>query len=158
MVLVSAAFFLVVLVGSLVGAVALFGYGIGQLLPGAATARDRVLRGSAALTGAAAVALVAWGLLCVGGTVVSAEDGGADSSPIIPCRTGDADRDALITDYSVSYVPLGFKCTRSDGGRYLTDDVPPYVNPGIAAFGLTGIGAAFTVAFRAKSAVRHTAL
>ncbi|MYW65573.1 hypothetical protein GTY65_16130 [Streptomyces sp. SID8379] len=156
--MISVAVFLVAFVGSLVGALCLLGHGVGQLLPGAERARaDRPLRAGAALAGSVASALCALGLFCVGGAVVSAEDGGTDSAPIIPCRTGDAERDGLIVDYAVSYVPLGFECSRNDGTRYLTDDVPGYVNPGIALFGLAGASGAVLVGYRTELRARRAA-
>ena len=146
---------LVALLACAVGALVLFGYGCGHLLPGAARVVSRPrLRGVAGLAGAAALALYAWGLLGVGGAVLGAEDGGADSSPVIPCRTGDAARDAAIAGYSVAYVPLGFVCETTGGGTYTTDDVPPYVNPGVALFAFDGVVAACLVGFGSRNTVR----
>lgn len=155
--MISVAVFLIAFFGALVGAISLFGYGVGQLLPGAEKVRaDRPLRGGAALAGSVAAALFVLGLLAVGGAVVSAEDGGADSSPIIPCRTGDMERDGHIVDYSVSYVPLGFECSRNDGTWYRTDDVPGYVNPGITLFGFLAVSGAVLVGYRGELRARRT--
>lgn len=94
---------------------------------------------------AIAVGVYAWGLLHVTGAVVSAEDGGTNSSPIPPCRTqGWEYRAEGITGYRVEYVPLRFVCETDDVGDYTTS-VPGYVNP---VFFFLGLGAAvcFTVA------------
>jgi len=100
-----------------------------------------VLRKLATVAGLAAFALYLWGLLHVLGALVQAEDGGADSSPILPCRTTNGQEDgpedpraAQVVDYSVNFVPLRFVCETTGGGSYVTDTVPGYVNP--ALFGL----------------------
>ncbi|MFD7293320.1 hypothetical protein ACFV9W_08535 [Streptomyces sp. NPDC059897] len=143
--------YVVVFLGSLVGACALLGYGCGQL-----SGKRDALRGAAALAGAVAAALYAWGLLGVAGAVLTAEDGGTGSSPVIPCRTGDMGRDAHIVDYTVRYVPLGFVCETSDGrGSYATDDVPGYVNPGAALFGLSAVVGAVGVGYRGELRARR---
>ncbi|MFF3332259.1 hypothetical protein ACFYWX_22310 [Streptomyces sp. NPDC002888] len=131
---------LLLVIAAAVTAFGLTGFGFGQLArtgvrrAGAATG----LRVLAALTGAAAVAVYAWGLLIVSGAVLTAEDGGTDSAPPQSCRTpGWWERHQQgieIVDYTVDFVPLGFVCETSDGGSYDTGDVPGYVNP--AAFGL----------------------
>jgi hypothetical protein len=100
-----------------------------------------VLRKLAFGVGLAAFALYLWGLLCVLGAILQAEDGGANSSPVLPCRTtngqegGPEDpRAAQVVDYSVDFVPLRFVCEMTGGGSYVTTTVPGYVNP--AVFGL----------------------
>ncbi|WP_416965059.1 hypothetical protein [Streptomyces sp. Agncl-13] len=100
-----------------------------------------VLRKLATVAGLAAFALYLWGLLHVLGALVQAEDGGADSSPILPCRTTNGQEDgpedpraAQVVDYSVDFAPLRFVCETTGGGSYVTDTVPGYVNP--ALFGL----------------------
>ncbi|MFD0853597.1 hypothetical protein ACFQ07_15275, partial [Actinomadura adrarensis] len=77
-----------------------------------------------------AVGMYTWGVLHAGSAVLTAEDGGTDSSPLIPCR-GEADPAtvAKVVDYGISLVPLGFECHLSDGGSYATSAVPGYVNP-----------------------------
>ncbi|MFJ8142164.1 hypothetical protein [Streptomyces sp. NPDC096013] len=106
-----------------------------------------VLRKLALAAGLAAFALYLWGLLCLLGAVVQAADGGADSSPVLPCRTtnGEADgpadpRAAHVVDYSVDFVPLRFVCELTGGGSYATDTVPGYVNPVVGALTLTALG------------------
>jgi hypothetical protein len=156
MALVSGGLYLFLLLGAVVSGIGLFGYGVGQLVPGAAEVRaDRGLRAGAAWAGAGALGLLAIGMLGVGWSVLKAEDGGAGSAPIVPCRTGDAALDSGIVDYSVSYVPFGFECLRSDGSRYLTGAVPDFVNPGIAVLGFSAVGVAFTVAYRTELRARR---
>ncbi|MER5993073.1 hypothetical protein [Streptomyces viridosporus] len=119
----------------------LVGYGFGSVADGLAGRKERrpaVLRGTAALAGACALAVYTWGLLGIAGAWMEAEDGGTDSAPVRSCRTpGWLERSAAgveITGYRVSVVPLGFVCETSDGGSYDNGDVPGYVNP--AALGL----------------------
>ncbi|MDC0769250.1 hypothetical protein [Streptomyces sp. HD] len=119
-------------------AVALCGHGAGTLSDrgvwrGSAPV---VLRSLAALAGAGACALYAWGLLILCGAVMTAQDGGADSSPPRPCRT---------PGYSVTFVPLGFVCETTDGDSHDSYDsgyVPGYLNPAVLALALTGAGCA----------------
>jgi hypothetical protein len=106
-----------------------------------------VLRTLAIVAGLAAFALYLWGLLHVLGALVQAEDGGANSSPILPCRTtngqegGPEDpRAAQVVDYSVEFVPLRFVCEMTGGGSYVTDTVPGYVNPALFGLVLTALG------------------
>lgn len=107
------------------------------------------LRMSAALAGAAAIAVYAWGLLHVAGSLMEAEDGGTDSAPARPCRTSGwlerHERGIEISGYSVSYVPLGFVCETSDGGSY--DIVPGYVDPAAVGFALAGAGCAVSAGY-----------
>ncbi|MCL8012728.1 hypothetical protein [Streptomyces sp. AS02] len=141
-------------------AVALCGYGGGTLAAhGIRRASAPVrLRGLAALAGAGACALYAWGLLAVCGAVLSAEDGGADSSPPQSCRTqGWWERHQQgieIVGHTVSYVPLGFVCETSDGGSYDTGDVPGYVNPGVVALALTAAGCAIGAGYASELRAR----
>ncbi|MFB7178051.1 hypothetical protein ACFCYI_10140 [Streptomyces sp. NPDC056257] len=108
-------------------ALGLLGYGIGTL------GRRGWNRNVAALLGAVAAGFHAWGLLHVAGAVVEAEDGGASSSPLPPCRTpGPQERAAKVVDYSVDYVPLRFVCETTGGGSYAAESVPGYVNPTVA--------------------------
>ncbi|MCI3273917.1 hypothetical protein [Streptomyces cylindrosporus] len=109
----------------------LVGLGRGGLAPS--------LRALAHLVGAGAAVLYALGMLVVAGAVLEAEDGGTDSSPIIPCRTGVTASDYRIDDYRVWYVPVRFVCHRSDGSTY-DREVPGYVNPALAALTVTGVG------------------
>ncbi|MFF4431549.1 hypothetical protein ACFYZ4_20545 [Streptomyces sp. NPDC001513] len=111
-------------------ALGLLGYGVATL------GRRGRHRNVAALLGAVAAGLYTWGLLHVAGAVVEAEDGGASSSPLLPCRTpGQEERAAKVVDYSVDYVPLRFVCETTGGGSYAAESVPGYVNPAVA--GLT---------------------
>lgn len=118
---------------------ALVGYGLGTLgRIGLARADRRVwLRSAAALLGAAAATLYAWGLLIVGLTVLEAEDGGAGSAPLRPCRTpGQWERSSSVVDYTVHYVPLRFVCETKDGGTYTAESVPDHVNPAVLGLAL----------------------
>ncbi|MEV4821084.1 hypothetical protein [Micromonospora sp. NPDC049274] len=94
------------------------------------------LRAAALLAGAATVAMYAGGLLHVGFAVMRAEDGGAGSFPIEPCREAGPQLASLVDGYAVSYLPIRFECHLSDGGTYVTSSVPGYVNPVVAALGL----------------------
>ncbi len=145
-------------------AVGLCGYGVGALSdPRVRQAgASGVLRGLAALAGAGACALYAWGLLGVTGAVMTAEDGGTDSSPPRSCRTQGwlerHQRGIEIVDHRVSYVPLGLVCETSDGGGYDTGDVPGYVNPGVLGLALAGagcaVGAGYVSELRARAEIR----
>lgn len=139
------------------GACALLGYGGGRVADwgvrrvGAATG----LRGVAGLAGAVAAGVYAWGLVYVGGAVLEAEDGGAGSSPIRPCR-GD-DRAVHVDDYSVSFVPLDFVCETNDGGGYGTGEVPGYVTPTAVGFALAAAGCAVAAGYAAELRLRAAA-
>ncbi|MFE9189383.1 hypothetical protein ACFYL6_07230 [Micromonospora sp. NPDC007208] len=98
--------------------------------------RSGRLRAAAFLVGAVAVALYAWGLLHLGYAVLRAEDGGAGSSPIEPCRRAGPQMASLVVGYDVSFLPLRFECRLSGGGSYVTSSVPGYVNQGAAALGV----------------------
>ncbi|MDO0914643.1 hypothetical protein QQM39_28560 [Streptomyces sp. DT2A-34] len=146
-------------------AVGLCGYG-GRTLADHGLRRasaPAALRGVAALAGAGACALCAWGLLAVCGAVMTAEDGGTDSSPPRSCRTaGWSERHQQgieIVDYKIPYVPLGFVCETSDGGRYDNGDVPGYVNPAVLGLALTAaggaIGSGYVSELRARAELRR---
>ncbi|MBH1935584.1 hypothetical protein I5Q34_15110 [Streptomyces sp. AV19] len=120
-------------------AVGLLFYGLGALVRGGLRRADRRvwLRSLAALLGAGAAALYTWGLLFIAGAVVEAEDGGADSSPLRPCRTpGHWQRALRVVDYKVDYVPLRFVCKTEGGGSFDAESVPGYVNPAVLGFAL----------------------
>ena len=122
----------------------------------AAGAPLRVLAGCAA---AGAVLLYGWGAVCVAFAVMEAEDGGTGSAPLRPCRTDrHPELSGRVVDYSVSWLPLGFRCETSDGDGYASDDVPMYVNPGTAALALTAAASAVAAGYatepRARAAVR----
>lgn len=138
-------------------ACALLGYGGGRVadwfvrraqLPAA-------LLGFAALAGAVAAALYAWGLLHVGGAILEAEDGGADSSPIVPCRA-DA-RAARVVDYSASFLPLDFVCETDDGDSYRAGEVPGYVSPAAVGFALAAAGLAVASGYVSEMRLRAAA-
>ncbi|MFJ9658633.1 hypothetical protein ACIRPR_11830 [Streptomyces griseoflavus] len=152
--------FLLVLVGAFFG---LVGYGAGAVADGLSGLKERhaALRGLAALSAAGAAALYAWGLLAVLGAVVTAEDGGTDSSPPRSCRTAGWEERAAagveITDYRVGFVPLGFVCETSDGGSYDNGDVPGYVNPGLAGFALAAVASAVSAGWISERRARAAA-
>lgn len=75
---------LLLVVIAAVTAFGLLGYG-GRTL--ADNGRAGLLRSLAAFCGAGACALYGWGLLYVGGAVLTAQDGGTDSAPPQSCRT-----------------------------------------------------------------------
>ncbi|MET7488102.1 hypothetical protein [Streptomyces sp. NPDC005538] len=102
-----------------------------------------VLRKLAGAAGLAAFALYLWGLLHLVGALLEAEDGGTDSAPLRPCRTAGRQYDKKVlsvTDYSVDYVPLRFVCETADGGSYVADTVPGYVNPAVGGLALAALG------------------
>lgn len=152
--------FVLALVG---GCFALVGYGVGAVADGLSGLRERsvALRGLAALTAAGAIVVYVWGLLHVFGAVVEAEDGGTDSSPVRSCRTAGWEERAAagveITGYEVRVVPLGFVCGTSDGGRYDNGDVPGYVNPAVAGFGLTAAASAISAGYLSQRRARTAA-
>ncbi|MEV3861568.1 hypothetical protein AB0J38_45610 [Streptomyces sp. NPDC050095] len=78
---------------------------------------------------------------------MDAEDGGADSAPMLPCRS--APRSPEYVDYHVRFLPLGFVCEAEGGGEDVADTVPPYVNPAPAGLGLV------TVCLGAGALVEH---
>ncbi|MFE5397623.1 hypothetical protein ACFQ9U_24075 [Streptomyces sp. NPDC056568] len=100
-------------------------------------------RALAGVAGAGAVLLYAWGALCVGFAVMGAEDGGTDSSPMQPCRTGvSQELSGRVIDYDASLLPLGFRCETTDGGGYDSAEIPGYANPGVAVLALTAVAGA----------------
>ncbi|MER6859323.1 hypothetical protein [Streptomyces pilosus] len=149
-----------VLVGCCFG---LVGYGVGAVADGLSGLKERhvALRGLAALCGAGAAALYAWGLLAVLGAVVEAEDGGTDSSPVRSCRTPGWEERATagveITGYRVGFAPLGFTCETSDGGSYDNGDVPGYVNPGLAGLALAATASAVSAGWFTERRARAVA-
>ncbi|CAM5270138.1 hypothetical protein [Streptomyces narbonensis] len=115
----------------------LAGYGFGTLGRIGVRQADRRTRlaCAAALAGAAAVAVYAWGLLNLGLAVLVTEDSGTDAFPAQPCRvTGAPEAAADVVGHRVEYVPPRYVCLRQSGASYTTDDVPAFVGP--AALGL----------------------
>jgi len=126
-------------------AAGLIGYGLGSLGRAGVRRADRLtwLRSTAALLGAAAAAVYTWGLLALAGATLDAEDHGVDSSPPRPCRTpGLFERAVHVVDYTVRYAPLRFVCRTSDGGSYVADAVPGYVNPAVLGLGAGAVACA----------------
>lgn len=107
-----------------------------------------LLRGYAFLSGAGTLALFMWGILHVGSAVLDAEDGGAGSSPIRPCRHEGRPEIAMhVVDYRVDYLPIRFTCLREDGSGYAADAVPGYVNPGVLGLAVVTTALAAGAAF-----------
>ncbi|MCF6524240.1 hypothetical protein [Streptomyces sp. JJ36] len=117
-----------------------------------------VLRAGAAFAGAVATAVYLWGTLYVAGAVLEAEDGGAGSAPLPPCRiAGREEEVGHVIDYTVDFVPLRFFCETSDGGGYATHDVPGYVNPAAASLALTAASLAIAAGFASERRARTDA-
>ena len=113
------------------------------------------LRVVAAAAGGAAALLYLWGLVCVGFAAMEAEDGGTGSAPMRPCRTGaPPELSGRVVDYSVSYLPLGFRCETAGGDGYASADVPGYVNPGAAALALTAAASAVAAGYATERRAR----
>ncbi|MET9792962.1 hypothetical protein [Streptomyces canus] len=110
------------------------------------------LRGTAALAGTGAVAVYAWGLLHLAGAVLEAEDGGANSAPIPPCRGNE--QVVHVIDYSVSWLPLSFDCEMQGGGSYPAEVIPGYVNPVAVGTALAAVGCAIASAYVAELQTR----
>ncbi|MEU8155844.1 hypothetical protein AB0B94_19465 [Micromonospora sp. NPDC048986] len=113
--------------------------------------RSGRLRTAALLLGAGAVAVYAWGLLHLGYAVMQAEDGGAGSAPVGPCRQAGPQVASLVVGYDVSLLPLHFECRLSGGGAYVTSSVPGYVTPATVGLGLV----AATCGVLARSTARR---
>ncbi|MGW7194653.1 hypothetical protein [Streptomyces chryseus] len=111
----------------------LAGYGFGRLGGTGVRRADRRtrLRCAAALAGAAAAAVYAWGLMNLGSAVLATDDSGTDAFPVRPCRTtGDPEAAADVVGHRVEYLPPRYVCLRRGGESYGTDDVPGFVGPG----------------------------
>ncbi|MFE2458801.1 hypothetical protein [Streptomyces sp. NPDC059402] len=112
-------------------------------------------RAVAVAAGGLAALLYLWGALCVALAVMSAEDGGAGSSPPRPCRTGvSAELAGTVVGHSASYLPLGFRCETLDGGGYDSADVPGHLNPGVAVLALTALGSAVAAGYATERRAR----
>ncbi|MET7705241.1 hypothetical protein [Micromonospora sp. NPDC005413] len=96
-------------------------------------------------------------LLHLGYAVMQAEDGGAGSFPIEPCREAGPQRAGQVDGYEVSYLPLRFECHLSSGGAYVTSSVPGYVNPTTAVLGLITATCGVLAATTAQRARRPVA-
>ncbi|MEV4504952.1 hypothetical protein [Streptomyces klenkii] len=98
----------------------------------------------ALILGGAAIGVYAWGMAHTGLAVMQAEDGGAGSFPLKPCRDTDATKAVRVIGYEVDFVPLRFECRLDDGTRYRASSVPDYINP--AALGLSLIAVTLAAA------------
>ncbi|MGA5063954.1 hypothetical protein ACPB9E_09280 [Streptomyces exfoliatus] len=118
----------------------LAGYGFGRLGQIGVRRADRQtrLRCAAALAGAAAAAVYAWGLLNLGLAMLDTDDGGTDAFPARPCRTASAPEAAAdVVGHRVQYLPPRYICLRQSGENYATDDVPGFVGPGAVGLAAT---------------------
>jgi hypothetical protein len=134
--------FLVLLFGFLIGIAAapvMVVLGVMDAIRYGRRSRAELVRAGALVAFGVAAGVYTWGMLHAGSAVLTAEDGGTDSSPLIPCR-GEADPAtvAKVVDYGISLVPLRFECHLSDGGSYATSAVPGYVNPVAGLFVVAG--------------------
>ena len=138
-------------------ACALLGHGAGRIADWFVRRAQlpTALLGFAALAGAVTAAVYAWGLLHVGGAILEAEDGGADSSPIVPCRADE--RAAQVVDYTVSFVPLDFVCETGDGNSYRAGEVPGYVAPAALGSALAAAGLAMASGYVSEVRLRAAA-
>ncbi|WP_235614539.1 hypothetical protein [Streptomyces ambofaciens] len=131
--------------------------------PAAAAARrppraGAPFRAVAAVAGAGAVLLYAWGALCVGFAVMQAEDGGTGSSPMPPCRSGVSPEQAgRVIDYEASLLPPRFRCETTDGGGYDSAEVPGYAGPGAAVLALTAVAGAVAAGWATGRRARASA-
>ncbi|MHA4779695.1 hypothetical protein L1085_035110 [Streptomyces sp. MSC1_001] len=131
---------LVLLIAAALVCFGLAGYGFGRLGQTGVRRADRQtrLRCAAALAGAAAVAVYAWGLMNLGLAVLTTDDSGTDAFPAGPCRTADApEAAAAVVGQRVEYLPPRYVCLRRGGGNYVTDVVPGFVGPGAAVLAAT---------------------
>ncbi|MEU0410489.1 hypothetical protein ABZ307_22085 [Streptomyces griseorubiginosus] len=96
-----------------------------------------------------------WGLLHLLGAVLEAEDGGADSAPLPPCRSGE--QAAQVVDYSVGFLPLSFECELKGSVGYEADVIPGYVNPGAVGLALAAVGSAVASAYVTELRLRAAA-
>ncbi|WP_031511884.1 hypothetical protein [Streptomyces sp. NRRL F-5123] len=143
--------------GCPITALALAGYGFGRHRLRRAGRQAR-LRSVAALAGSAAAAVYTVGLLALALAVMDAEDGGADSSPLRPCRVaGEPERAARVTGYRVEYVPLRFVCETTDGNDYSAGAVPGWVGPAAAGFALASVVCACAAAVEGERRARRGA-
>lgn len=112
----------------------------------------RCLRGFATLAGLVALVVYTWGLLHLAGSVLEAEDGGASSAPLPPCRGNE--QAVHVIDYSVSFFPLSFDCEMTGGGSYPAEVIPGYVNPVAVGSALAAVGCAVASAYVAELRLR----
>ncbi|MFC9733250.1 hypothetical protein ACH4MA_17840 [Streptomyces roseolus] len=134
----------------------LAGYGFGRLgtVGVRAAGRETWFRCGAALAGAAAAALYAWGLLGVGLALVVTDESGTDAFPPRPCRVeGDPGAAADVVGHRVAYLPPRYHCVRQDGGEYAVDTGAGAVGPAASAL-LAASGASACLALAER---RHNA-
>lgn len=134
---------LVLLLGFLLGtllALVVIVFGVVGAVRAGRHSSARRLRAGALLVLGVGIGAYAWGMAHVGTAVLEAEDGGADSSPLRPCRgEADATTVARVDGYRVRLVPLRFECHLAGGGSYVTSAVPGYLNPLAGILGVAGL-------------------
>ncbi|MFC9398129.1 hypothetical protein ACFTWS_33985 [Streptomyces sp. NPDC057027] len=136
----------------------LAGYGFGRLGRIGVRRADRRtrLRCAAALAGAAAAAVYAWGLLNLGLAVLVTDDSGTDAFPARPCRTAGAPEAAAdVVGQRVEYLPPRFVCLRQGGGSYTTDDVSAFVGPGVLGLMATAAVCVFLAHAKPETSTRQ---
>ncbi|WP_052391306.1 hypothetical protein [Streptomyces sp. NRRL B-24484] len=131
------------------GTSALLGRG-GKPLPG------RPWRGLARVAAAGALAVYVCGLGPVGLDALDAGDGGTDSAPPHPCRTGPQERWIHVVDWEAGFVPVRFECHLPDGGSYRNDSVPGWVNPAATALALAAAACGIAAGAMDERAARRT--
>ncbi|MFB7617087.1 hypothetical protein [Kitasatospora sp. NPDC056181] len=145
---------LIILAGPVI-AFGLIGYG-GTTLARRREGGARTVHGLAALAGAGAAAMYTWGALHVGMAVLDADDSGAGSAPIRPCRAAGNEKAMEVVGYEVHYLPLDFVCHVPGGRDYTADTVPGYVTPAASALGLTAVALPLSTAFAAEFRARRS--
>ncbi|MEU3602378.1 hypothetical protein ABZ714_27210 [Streptomyces sp. NPDC006798] len=143
-------------------AVTLTGYGIGTLVD-SFRARHRTaarLRALAGLCWGAAAVVYTYGAVLLALSVLSAEDGGTNSSPPPPCWDVPGHREDLerVAGYSLDFLPLRFDCDLTGGGSYDAGAVPGIVNAGAGALTLSGAVVRFAAGRLRPSPDRRTGI
>ncbi|MEU3597418.1 hypothetical protein ABZ714_01580 [Streptomyces sp. NPDC006798] len=95
-----------------------------------------LLSSAAALTGAAAAGVYAWGMLGAVAATLDAADTGGGPAPLRVCPTETAES---LAEHGVEFLPLRYVCETEDGATYVTDDVPGYVTPVALSFATASV-------------------
>lgn len=95
-------------------------------------------------------AVYLWGLLHLGSALLSAGDGGTDSSPPRPCRSAGVAVANHVTSYHADFLPLRFVCARDDAPAYTAPTVPAWVNPTLLALAAVAAVGGTTEAVRRR--------
>lgn len=150
---------LLLFLATLIAAIAafgLFGYGCGVVVR-----RGPVVWAVAGLLGAVAAAAYAVGGFYLGLAVLDAEDGGAGSAPLRPCRAAGPERAAHVADYEIELLPLGFTCVvvegEAGGGDYRAGAVPVPLNRVAFGGGVLAVGVALAGAYVKHARIERAA-